>query len=132
MCGIKSAITSKMNSFNTQTFSENDLSELSVVARAHKHLKVALASSNMKSSILPEARLNQGLQNEWLTQKHSSLLNKFHVIKKYNPAIGSVIDFSINLLSMENRHQSQRTPTPFRMKINNCKLIDWVIRIEFT
>ena len=32
--------------------------------------------------------------------------------------------------STENRLRSQLTPTPYKIKINNCKLIDLVIRIE--
>ena len=32
------------------------------------------------------------------------------------------IDISINGLSTENRHRSQRTPTPTKMKVENCKL----------
>ena len=42
------------------------------------------------------------------------------------------IDFSINGLSTEIRLRSQRTPTPCKIKVNNCKLIDLVIRIELT
>ena len=42
------------------------------------------------------------------------------------------IDCSINGLSTENRFRLQWTPTPGKMKVNNCKLIDLVIRIEFT
>ena len=58
MSGIKSAITSEIDSFITQTFAENDITELSIVGRARKHLKVTLASANMKSSIIQGARLN--------------------------------------------------------------------------
>ena len=36
---------------------------------------------------------------------------------------------SMNGLSTENRLRSQRTPTPYNIKVNNCKLIDFVIRI---
>ena len=42
------------------------------------------------------------------------------------------IDFSINGLSTENRLRSQRTPTPYKIKANNCKLTDLVIKIELT
>ena len=55
MFGIKSAITSEIDSFIKQTFAENDITELSIVGRARKHLKVVLASANMKSSILQGA-----------------------------------------------------------------------------
>ena len=34
--------------------------------------------------------------------------------------------------STENRIRSQRTSTPYKIKVNNCKLIDLVIRIELT
>ena len=72
MSGIKSAITSEIGSFITQTFAENDITELSIVGRARKHLKVLLASTNMKSSILQGARLNHPTNvyiNEYLIQK---------------------------------------------------------------
>ena len=42
--------------------------------------------------------------------------------------IECIIDFSINGLSTENRLRSQRTPTPYKIKVNNCKFIDLVIR----
>ena len=93
MSGIKSAITSEIHSFITQTFAENDIMELSIVGRAHRHLKVVLASANMKCSILHGARLNHPINvyiNDYLTQKRSALLYKLGVIKKDNPAIGSV------------------------------------------
>ena len=93
MSGIKSAITSEIDSFITQTFAENDITELSIVGRARKHLKVVLVSANMKSSILQGARLNHLTNvyiNEYLTQKRSALLYKLRVDKKDNPAIGSV------------------------------------------
>ena len=41
------------------------------------------------------------------------------------------IDISINGLSTENRLRSQRTPTPYKIRVNSCKLIDLVI-IELT
>ena len=47
----------------------------------------------MKSLILQGARLNHPTNvyiNEYLTQKHSALLDKLCVIKEDNPAIGSV------------------------------------------
>ena len=91
--GIKSAIMSEIDSFITQTFAENDITEFSIVCRGHKHLKVVLASANMKSSILHGARLNHPTNvyiNDYLTQKRSALLYKLCVIKKDNPAIGSV------------------------------------------
>ena len=44
--------------------------------------------------------------------------------------IRHAVDFSINGLSTENRLRSQRTPTSYKIKVNNCKLIDLVIRIE--
>ena len=92
MSGIKSAITSEIDSFITQKFAENDITELSIVGSACKHLKVVLASANIKSSILQGACLNHLTNiyiNEYLTQKRS-LLYKLRVIKKDNPAIGSV------------------------------------------
>ena len=49
MSRIKSAITNEIDSFITQRFAENDITELSIVGRARKHLKVVLASANMKS-----------------------------------------------------------------------------------
>ena len=55
MSGTKFAITSEIDSFITQTFAENDITELSIA----KHLKLVLASANMKSSILQGARLNR-------------------------------------------------------------------------
>ena len=58
MSGIKSVITNEIDSFITQTFAENDITELSILGRARKHLKVILAFANMKSSILRGARLN--------------------------------------------------------------------------
>ena len=42
------------------------------------------------------------------------------------------IDFSINGLSTENCLRPQRTPTPYKIKVKNCKLIDLMIRIKFT
>ena len=62
------------------------------MGRARQHLKVVLASTNMKSSILQGARLNHPTNvyiNEYLTQKRSALLYKLRIIKKDNPAIGS-------------------------------------------
>ena len=47
----------------------------------------------MKSSIIQGARLNRPTNiyiNEYMTQKRSALLYKLRVIKKNNPAIGSV------------------------------------------
>ena len=93
MSGIKFAITSEIDSFITHTFAENDITELSIVGCARKHLKVVLASANMKSSILQGARSNRPTNiyiNEYLTQKRSALLYKLCVIKEDNPAIGSV------------------------------------------
>ena len=43
-----------------------------------------------------------------------------------------VINFSINGLSMENCLRSHQIPTPYKIKVNNCKLIDLVMRIELT
>ena len=43
-----------------------------------------------------------------------------------------IIDFSINELWRENCLRSQQTPTPCKIKANNCKLIDLVIRIKLT
>ena len=40
-------------------------------------------------------------------------------------------DFSINGLNTENHLWSRWTPTPYKIKINNCKLQDLVIRIEW-
>ena len=93
MSGIKSAMTSGIDSFISQTFAENDITEFSVVGRARKHLKVVLTSANMKSSILQGARQNRPTNvyiNEYLTQKRSALLYKLRAFKKDNPAIGSV------------------------------------------
>ena len=93
MARIKSAIMSEIDSLITQTFAENDITELSIVGHARKHLKVILASANMKSSIIQGARLNHRTNiyiNEYLTQRRSALLCKLRVIKKDNPAIGSV------------------------------------------
>ena len=42
------------------------------------------------------------------------------------------VDFSINEPGTENRLRSQRTPTPYKIKVKKCKLIDLVIRIELT
>ena len=42
------------------------------------------------------------------------------------------IYFSINGLFTENRLRSQRTPTPHKIKVKKCKLIDLVIRSELT
>ena len=96
MSGIKSTITSEIGSFITQTFAENDITEvLAIVVLARKHLKVVFASTNMKSLILQAARLNYPTD---LTQKHSALLYKLRVIKKDNPAIGSVYQKWFNLL----------------------------------
>ena len=72
MAGIKSAITSEIDSLITQTFAENDITELSIAGRARKHLKVILASTNMKSSIIQGARSNRPTNIyiiEYLTQK---------------------------------------------------------------
>ena len=85
MSGIKSAITSEIDSFITQTFAENDITEISIVGRARKHLKVVLASAKMKSSIIQIALLNHPTNayiNEYLTQKRSALLYNLRVIKK--------------------------------------------------
>ena len=93
MSGIKSVIRSEIDSFITQTFAENDITELSIVGRARKYQKVVLASTNMKSSILQGARLNRPTNiyiNEYMTQNRSALLYKLRVVKKDNPAIGSV------------------------------------------
>ena len=94
MTGIISAITTEViNSVITQIISENDIAELSVVGRAPKHLKVVLASPNMKSAILQGTRLNHPTNvfiNVYLTQKRLPLLYKFPVIEKDNPAVVSV------------------------------------------
>ena len=44
----------------------------------------------------------------------------------------SSYDFSINGLCTQNRLRRQRNPTPYKIKVNNCKFIDFVIRIEIT
>ena len=44
----------------------------------------------------------------------------------------SIIDFSMNGLNIENRLRSRRTITPYKIKVNNSKLIDLVMRIELT
>ena len=123
MSGIKFTIKSEIGSFITQTFSENVFItqtlvhsshkrfQLSIiVGRARKHLEVALASTNMKSSILQGARLNHPTNvyiNEYLTQKRLALLYKLRVIKKDNPAIGSVYNrngsFYYKLYSDKNK-----------------------------
>ena len=46
--------------------------------------------------------------------------------------IVTITDFSINGLSTENHLRLQRTPTPYKIKVNNSKLIDLEIRIELT
>ena len=46
--------------------------------------------------------------------------------------IAVTIDFSINGQCTVNRLRSQRIQTPYTIKVNNCKLIDLVIRIEQT
>ena len=38
----------------------------------------------------------------------------------------------MDTLCTENRLRSQRTPTPDKIKVKNCKLLDLVIRIELT
>ena len=38
----------------------------------------------------------------------------------------------MNGICTENRLRSQRTPTPYKIKVNKCKLIDLVLRIELT
>ena len=43
----------------------------------------------------------------------------------------SFIDFFINGLSTENSLRSQRISAPYKIKANNYKLLDLVIRIEF-
>ena len=48
------------------------------------------------------------------------------------PKIITGIDFSINGLSTENHLQSQQTPTPYKIKVYYCTLIDLVIIIELT
>ena len=48
---------------------------------------------------------------------------------KFDYFIYSYIDFSINELSTENRLRSQRTAKPYKIKVNNCKLLDFFIRI---
>ena len=42
------------------------------------------------------------------------------------------IDLSINGLSTKNQLLSQWTKTPYKIKVNNCIVIDLVIRIELT
>ena len=46
--------------------------------------------------------------------------------------MGYRIDFSINGLCTENRLRSEQTPTPRKIKVNNSKLINLMIRIELT
>ena len=46
--------------------------------------------------------------------------------------IYNTIDFSINGLSIENRLRSPLAATPYKIKGNNCKLKDLVIKIEST
>ena len=41
-----------------------------------------------------------------------------------------ILKWIINGLCTENRLRSQRTKTPYKIKVNNCKLIDLVITIE--
>ena len=122
MSGIKSAITSEIYSFITKTIAENDITELSIVGRARKHLIVVLASANMKSSILQGARLNHPTNvyiNEYLNQKRSALLYKHRVIKKDNPAIGSVytrngsIYYKLHSESIEMRYLAQGINTRY-------------------
>ena len=42
------------------------------------------------------------------------------------------LNLYINELCTENRLRSHRTPTPYKIKVNNCKLINLAIRIELT
>ena len=49
-----------------------------------------------------------------------------------HPNTGWSIDLSINGLYTENRIRSQRTSQPYKIKVNNFKLIDLVIRVELT
>ena len=49
------------------------------------------------------------------------LLHEFHI--SYS------IDFSINGMSTANHLRPQWTPTPYKIKVNNCKLIDLVVLI---
>ena len=90
MFGIKSAITSEISSFITQTIFENDITELSVFGSARKHLKVALASMNMKSYILQGSLLNHPTTvyiNEYLPQKRSALPTNFVSYRKIIPQL---------------------------------------------
>ena len=54
-------------------------------------------------------------------------LNEHNFISLY-----IIIDFSINGLSTENGLRSQRTPIPYKIKVNNCILVELVVRIELT
>ena len=56
---IKTAIIAEINSFVSQPLSENDITDIYVAGQVHKHLKVMLSSSNMKSAILQDARLSK-------------------------------------------------------------------------
>ena len=58
--------------------------------------------------------------------------SKITEYKQLLPRKGQNIDFYINGLSTKYRLRSQRIPTEYKMKINNCKLIGLVIRIELT
>ena len=63
----------------------------------------------------------------------SYTMARFHLPALQQPStIDTTIDFSINGLSTENCLRSQRTPKPYKIKVNNCKLIYLVIRIELT
>ena len=54
-----------------------------------------------------------------------------HIVDHQN-LYQSVYRFNHNELSTENRLRSQRISTPYKIKANNCILIDLVIRIELT
>ena len=63
----------------------------------------------------------------------SYTMARFHLPGLQQPrTIDINIDFSINGLSTENCLRSQRTPKPYKIKVNNYKLIYLVIRIELT
>ena len=62
--------------------------------------------------------------------KHSDIHNYY--TRNNNNFMVPNIDFSINGLCAENRLRSQRSPSPYKIKVKNYKLIDLVRGIELT
>ena len=77
MSGIKSAITSEIDSFITQTFAENDITELSIVGRPRKHLEVVLVICEyeiLNSTRRPFEPSNQYLY-KWIPDRNVQLFS---------------------------------------------------------